>query len=151
MRLYGYVAGVGHAVLRGGRYDELVGKYGTPAPATGFSVDVEALAAAEADNHGNAFWSPKGVLVAGPAEDWQRSATIARSLRRSGIRAAADLAASRTDGALYAYAAECGFSKVMIVEKDSARMSTGEEIDAQALSSALLGDGSVLAQALGEK
>ncbi|MDF1536753.1 MAG: ATP phosphoribosyltransferase regulatory subunit [bacterium] len=36
----GYVAGSGRAVLRGGRYDGLVEKYGRPAPATGFGVDI---------------------------------------------------------------------------------------------------------------
>jgi ATP phosphoribosyltransferase regulatory subunit len=36
----GYVAGSGRAVLRGGRYDGLVEKYGRRAPATGFGVDI---------------------------------------------------------------------------------------------------------------
>ena len=31
------------ALIRGGRYDELMGKYGHDAPATGFAVDVESL------------------------------------------------------------------------------------------------------------
>ncbi len=39
----GYVSGVGHAVLDGGRYDNLMGTLGRPAPATGFAVDLDAL------------------------------------------------------------------------------------------------------------
>ena len=40
----GYVEGAGAPVLSGGRYDHLVGKFGRPAPAIGFSVDVDAVA-----------------------------------------------------------------------------------------------------------
>ena len=40
----GYVEGAGDAVLSGGRYDNLVGAFGRPAPATGFAVDVDAVA-----------------------------------------------------------------------------------------------------------
>lgn len=41
----GYVEGAGASVLSGGRYDDLVAKFGRPAPAIGFSVDVDAVAA----------------------------------------------------------------------------------------------------------
>lgn len=41
----GYVEGVGAPVLSGGRYDNLVEKFGRPAPAIGFSVDADAVAA----------------------------------------------------------------------------------------------------------
>ena len=40
----GYVEGAGDAVLSGGRYDKLVESFGRPAPATGFAVDVDAVA-----------------------------------------------------------------------------------------------------------
>ncbi len=40
----GYVEGAGDAVLSGGRYDSLVGVFGREAQATGFCVDVDALA-----------------------------------------------------------------------------------------------------------
>ncbi|NCE64245.1 ATP phosphoribosyltransferase regulatory subunit [Pseudoflavonifractor sp. 524-17] len=40
----GYVEGAGDAVLSGGRYDSLVASFGRPAPATGFAVDVDAVA-----------------------------------------------------------------------------------------------------------
>ena len=36
----GFVSGAGRAVLKGGRYDDLAGKYGRPAPATGFAIDL---------------------------------------------------------------------------------------------------------------
>jgi ATP phosphoribosyltransferase regulatory subunit len=40
----GYVEGAGNAVLSGGRYDNLVEAFGRSAPATGFAVDVDAVA-----------------------------------------------------------------------------------------------------------
>lgn len=40
----GYVEGAGEAVISGGRYDNLVGVFGREAQATGFGVDVDALA-----------------------------------------------------------------------------------------------------------
>ncbi len=50
----GYVAGAGRAVLRGGRYDGLVEKYGRPAPATGFGVDIlEAVAVTSLSGSGD--------------------------------------------------------------------------------------------------
>lgn len=39
-----FVAGAGRAVGAGGRYDELMGRFGAPMPAVGVSVDLDALA-----------------------------------------------------------------------------------------------------------
>ncbi len=40
---HGYVEGSGLSVLSGGRYDNLLGEFGMPAPAIGFAVEVSAL------------------------------------------------------------------------------------------------------------
>ena len=40
----GYVKGAGDAVLSGGRYDQLCASFGRPAQATGFAVNVDAVA-----------------------------------------------------------------------------------------------------------
>ena len=42
----GYVEGSGHVVVTGGRYDALMEKFGRSAPATGFAIDVDGVAAA---------------------------------------------------------------------------------------------------------
>jgi ATP phosphoribosyltransferase regulatory subunit len=44
VRFQAFVAGASDAVLRGGRYDELLARYGRPSPAVGFAVDVDAVA-----------------------------------------------------------------------------------------------------------
>ena len=40
----GYSEGAASNVLSGGRYDKLIGKFGQDVPATGFALDVEAVA-----------------------------------------------------------------------------------------------------------
>ncbi len=42
----GYVEGSGHVVVTGGRYDHLMEQFGRLAPATGFAIDVDGVAAA---------------------------------------------------------------------------------------------------------
>lgn len=39
-----FVSGAGHAVGAGGRYDDLMGRFGRPMPAVGVSLDIDALA-----------------------------------------------------------------------------------------------------------
>jgi ATP phosphoribosyltransferase regulatory subunit len=46
VRVQGFVHGAPDAILAGGRYDDLLARYGRPAPAVGFAIDVEATAAA---------------------------------------------------------------------------------------------------------
>ncbi|HLK92224.1 MAG TPA: ATP phosphoribosyltransferase regulatory subunit [Polyangia bacterium] len=46
VRFQAFVTGAPDAVLRGGRYDDLLARYGRPSPAVGFAVDVEAVAGA---------------------------------------------------------------------------------------------------------
>src|SRR5206468_9115374 len=87
LRFQGYAEGAGQAVLGGGRYDDLLGRYGRPSPAVGFAVDVEVAAAAleaaqaahapgngTASGNGNGAFATNGaanggagtILVAGP-------------------------------------------------------------------------------------
>lgn len=87
LRLAGYVGGAPEAVLSGGRYDRLIGYYGRPAPATGFSVDIEAIALAQ-----RALGLPparRGVWLALSIEpSLARTAALARALRAAGARVA---------------------------------------------------------------
>ena len=46
VRFQGFVAGAAEPVLQGGRYDDLLARYGRPSPAVGFAIDVEAAAGA---------------------------------------------------------------------------------------------------------
>jgi ATP phosphoribosyltransferase regulatory subunit len=41
-----YAKGPGYAIVGGGRYDDLLGRFGVPMPAVGFAIDLDALAQA---------------------------------------------------------------------------------------------------------
>lgn len=79
LKFAAYAGGAPEAVLRGGRYDELLGRYGRPAHAAGFAIDLEAVAQAQR-TAGIAPPRPRpGVAVETPA--------LARVLRAGGLRA----------------------------------------------------------------
>jgi ATP phosphoribosyltransferase regulatory subunit len=79
MRFGAYATGAPDAILRGGRYDELIGRYGRPARATGFAIDLEAVAEAQRA-HGVA--PPAAALgIATP------DPVLAKQLRAAGVRA----------------------------------------------------------------
>jgi ATP phosphoribosyltransferase regulatory subunit len=82
VRFAGYASGAPDAVLRGGRYDELIGRYGRPARATGFAIDLEALADAQRVIGVAAARPSRGFAVHGT-----RAAVVARALRSRGTRA----------------------------------------------------------------
>lgn len=82
VRFAGYAGGAPDAVLRGGRYDELVGRYGRPAHATGFAIDLEAVAEAQ-----RAAGVPAPALPIGVAVHGAGAARLARTLRGRGLRA----------------------------------------------------------------
>ena len=135
MRFQGYAHGASQAVLGGGRYDDLLGRYGRPSPAVGFAVDVEVAAAALEsldldqvqghDGHGarpGRNGAPRdggtgGVLIAGPAVEALR---LAEQLRAEGKRVAVDLVGLSGD-ALVAYARRWSFSDIIRVKDSRAR------------------------------
>ena len=100
---HGYAAGTGDAVVSGGRYDELLGRFGWDLPAAGFALDLdrvgEALGAARVVAE-----RPERAVVVGPAGDPRIA-----DLRARGIPAVAH--ADRA-GAL-AWARAWGFTHVL--------------------------------------
>jgi ATP phosphoribosyltransferase regulatory subunit len=82
VRFAGYAGGAPDAVLRGGRYDELIGRYGRDAHATGFAIDLEAIAEAQ-----RAVGVPAPAIAIGVAVHGSGAARVARSLRGLGLRA----------------------------------------------------------------
>ncbi len=79
LRFAAYAGGAPDAILRGGRYDELIGRYGRTARATGFAIDLEAVAQAQRADGIAAPAAAPGVAV----ED----AALAVQLRVHGLRA----------------------------------------------------------------
>ena len=83
-----YADGVGGALASGGRYDRLVERYGRPARAAGFALDVDRVAELLKLRGVPAPRQVGGTLVAG---DPVAAAKLAASLRASGNRAVLEL------------------------------------------------------------
>ncbi len=96
-------------MLRGGRYDTLVGGYGRTARAIGLAVDIEQIAAAQraADV---APPAPPAALIVAPRERRGDATRLAAALRGAGLRAAVDLGARKTDEQIALYARGAGFT-----------------------------------------
>jgi ATP phosphoribosyltransferase regulatory subunit len=122
IRFAGYADGVGEPVLQGGRYDELVGRYGHPAQATGFAVDIEAIAQAQQARGVALPPAATAILVATTRQRRQEGMRVAAALRARGLRAAVDLGQRRGRRALVAYASETGFTRVLVLEAGGAQM-----------------------------
>jgi ATP phosphoribosyltransferase regulatory subunit len=82
VRFAGYAGGAPDAVLRGGRYDALIERYGRDAHATGFAIDLESVAEAQ-----RVVGVPAPALAIGVAVHGSGAPRLARSLRGRGLRA----------------------------------------------------------------
>lgn len=94
IRVRGWAAGVQHPLVRGGRYDGLLQRYGVPRPATGFAIDldaVEAALAAQGREPAGAEPAPAHLVAVSPtAHDpaaRERAQILAASARTQGKRA----------------------------------------------------------------
>ncbi|HWM89078.1 MAG TPA: ATP phosphoribosyltransferase regulatory subunit [Kofleriaceae bacterium] len=148
IRLAGYVAGAGEAVLRGGRYDQLAARYGKSSRAIGFAVDIEAMAEAQSAAGLPLPARPEGVLVAAVRDRRREAGQVAAALRAAGHRAAVDLAGPQSRRALVAYARRVGFTCVLELSRDGAAWlvegAAAAEIPAAAVRRASTGDGAAL-------
>jgi ATP phosphoribosyltransferase regulatory subunit len=74
-----YAEGPGDAIGAGGRYDELLSRFGAPMPAVGFGLDLDALAwALRSAGHGPR--ADEGVVVVGAGDDARIGALRARGV-----------------------------------------------------------------------
>jgi len=122
VRFQVFAHGAARAVGGGGRYDQLIGRYGEARPAVGFAIDVEAAATALEAQGGARYDSPTerdGILVVGRPE---AAALEAARLRRKGHRCAVFPAAQNERSSSVAlrkraesYAEQWGFAKVVTV------------------------------------
>jgi len=87
----GFVAGLGEAVCSGGRYDDLMGLYGTPVPATGFAFNILALLAALDKRPDVEASTTRDFLIFNQLDDRREALAIARKLREQGFSAARDI------------------------------------------------------------
>lgn len=122
VRLRGWAAGVERPIVRGGRYDELMPKYGARVAATGFAIDLDALEAALAarGDRPPLAADDRVQVVAVPAHASARvrhvAASHAASLRRAGVRAWVEVGLDGDRAAEVARAA--GATRLAVVDGD---------------------------------
>ncbi len=118
----GYIEGLGVTVLSGGRYDGLLGEFGSPMPATGFGVEVDALACAMCARGDAAAPKAVDVLVFGVDGCEVRALSYARSLNEQGLvceNCVLDSAEAARD-----YAARKGIGRLDVVKAESVEIIT---------------------------
>ncbi len=101
-----FARGLGYQLSNGGRYDHLIGQFGYPCPATGFSFDLERIMAAlDAAGALPAAAGPD-VLLIDFSPDKRDAHRLARLLRGRGVTVARDIIKRELAGSLaYAKAA----------------------------------------------
>lgn len=83
----GYIRGYGMPVLAGGRYDTLIGEFGAEHAATGFAVNINAVANAMLNNNDVTLLTPSKVLVFAEQDALEQGFIHCRSLVAKGIKA----------------------------------------------------------------
>ena len=115
---HAYAAGTGDAVVSGGRYDELLGRFGCDLPGAGFALDLdraaEARIAARVVENG-----PIRVVVVGPQES-----ALSTELRSSGIA----VVSSPDRSSALAWARAWGFSHVVEPKEPNASVQEWVEV-----------------------
>jgi ATP phosphoribosyltransferase regulatory subunit len=120
-----YAAGAGGALASGGRYDELVARYGRAARATGFAVDVDRVTGLLRDRGRPAPEPAGGLLVGGDAV---LAGRLAGLLRRRGERTVLDLdEPPAAEAELTARARRQGLARVTVVETGRLRWFAAQE------------------------
>jgi ATP phosphoribosyltransferase regulatory subunit len=109
-----YVAGFGAAIAAGGRYDDLLGRFGYPCPAVGFAVDVaRVMSVMEAQGAAAPLPGPDFFII-----DFTRDKTVALSLARRlrdlGASVARDIVSRGLEESL-AYARAQRVRRVLVV------------------------------------
>jgi len=101
-----FARGLGYQLSNGGRYDHLIGQFGYPCPATGFSFDVERVVAALEAAQALPEVAGPDLLLIDFSPDKRAAHRLARWLREHGVSVARDIIKRELDGSLaYARAA----------------------------------------------
>ncbi|HLO26576.1 MAG TPA: ATP phosphoribosyltransferase regulatory subunit [Geobacteraceae bacterium] len=113
----GFVGGLGEPVCGGGRYDDLMAKYGFPAPATGFAFNILALLSALELRPEVEASKTRDFLLFNLKDDRREVLEIAQNLRGKGFSTARDIIRRDFDNSL-AYAKRMNIRRMMVIGGD---------------------------------
>jgi ATP phosphoribosyltransferase regulatory subunit len=109
-----FARGLGYQLASGGRYDHLIGQFGYPCPATGFTFDLERVLAALAAAEALPKVSGPDVLLIDFSPDKRAAHRLARLLRDRGFAVARDIIKRELAGSL-AYARASATRRAVIL------------------------------------
>ena len=109
-----FARGLGYQLSSGGRYDHLIGQFGYPCPATGFSFDLERVMAALEAARALPEAPGSEVLLIDFSPDKRTAHRLARLLRDRGITVARDIIRRELAGSL-AYARAAAIRRAVIL------------------------------------
>ena len=109
-----FARGLGYQLSNGGRYDDLIGQFGYPCPATGFSFDLERIMAALETARALPEATGPDVLLIDFNPDKRAVHRLARQLRERGTSVARDIIRRELAGSL-AYAKAAAIGHVIIL------------------------------------
>ena len=109
-----FARGSGYQLSSGGRYDQLIGQFGYPCPATGFSFDLERVMAALEAAHALPQASGPEVLLIDFSPDKRTAHRLARLLRDRGVTVARDIIKRELAGS-QAYARAAAIRRAVIL------------------------------------
>jgi ATP phosphoribosyltransferase regulatory subunit len=118
-----FAHGLGYQLSSGGRYDQLIGRFGYPCPATGFSFDLERVMAALEAAQALPSVSGPDVLLIDFNPDKSLAHRLARLLREQGLAVARDII-RRPLGESLAYARTCAVRWALILGSQEQPAST---------------------------
>ena len=114
----GFVTGLGEPVCSGGRYDTLMGRYGFPAPATGFTFNVLSLLQALQRRPELEASTARDFLLFNSRDDRRTVLEVAHELRSRGYTAARDIIRRTYDSSLE-YARRMNIRCMLVIDDES--------------------------------
>ena len=107
----GYIEGAGEPVLKGGRYDNLISAFGYDLPATGFAINVCAVADAIMKQRGFRKKESSKVIVHYDESTFRTAIKIKEEFMRENI--SCELSSFETSEEMYKYAEKMNISRVI--------------------------------------
>lgn len=109
-----FARGLGSEISRGGRYDDLIGGFGYPCPATGFAFDLDKVMEAVAIEDRPPPATGQRFLIIDFNPDKRHALRVARLLREQGYTAARDIITRDLEGS-FDYAKRSGIGRAIVL------------------------------------
>jgi ATP phosphoribosyltransferase regulatory subunit len=114
----GFTSNLGYEICGGGRYDQMLGRFGEECPSTGFAIDIEKLQMALERQGTLRVAMHVDFLIMDFKPDKRDALRIAKELRQRGYRVARDIIRRDLAGSL-AYAQRMGIARGIILGTNS--------------------------------